>query len=535
MDALKHLVCPISPTLLPDASKRDIQKKDALLDEAATAHAKRTETVDDAIKVFGKHVRTEFAPEHDRHRQIVFFEDGEHVRTEYAPGHWRHGIIQFYKDGEWVRTEYAPGHEEHGEIRFFEDGEHVRTEYAPGHARHDQIAFFKNYEHVRTEYALGHAKYGKIKFYNNDDGYDDSEHVRTEFAPGHALHGQIIFYKNRVVVRLEFAPGHAKHGEIEVFEVGNVRTEYAPGHARHGEIKKFWDRDRKHFRIEYAPTHANHGEIGFFEDDEHVRTEYAPGHAKHGEIHFYKDAHPIYGGADPPGAVADQAAVRHLADLPSELLRCIFDDSLTDGVCCHGRALADLRLLRLEVRLEEEVRATSNYRKHVRRWYAQQRMRRKLAVERAHDRVNVLERRVFDKESRVRTLSRWPNSKLAESATQLCHELNRHPKLCMSTSRQPGGGEVSLDALRRIIRLTALVGQDACDAVSSRFGADAAAEAAADVPWNATSAVEQHPATEELRLLQNELQAAHDEAATAQAWLAPFEHRVPLFRRQARG
>ena len=94
MDALKHLVCPISPTLLPDASKRDIQKKDALLDEAATAHAKRTETVDDAIKVFakGKHVRTEFAPGHAMHGQIVFFEDGEHVRTEYAPGHWRHGI-----------------------------------------------------------------------------------------------------------------------------------------------------------------------------------------------------------------------------------------------------------------------------------------------------------------------------------------------------------------------------------------------------------------------------------------------------------
>ena len=98
---------------------------------------------------------------------------------------------------------------------------------------------------------------------------------------------------------------------------------------------------------------------------------------------------------------------------------------------------------------------------------------------------------------------------------------------------------MSLDALRRIIRLTALVGQDACDAVNSRFGADAAAEAAADVPfavsWNATPAVEQHPATEELRLLQNELQAAHDEAATAQAWLAPFENPVPLFRRQARG
>ena len=159
-----------------------------------------------------------------RHGQIEFYdENDEHVRTEYAPTHERHGEINFYENGKNVRREFASTHERHGEIDFYENGNNVRTEYASMHKQHGEIDFYENGNNVRREFAPTHMCHGQIILFEND------EHVRTEYAPMHKDHGLIAFIENGKFVRREFASTHKYHGEIEFYDENGVfvRREYA--------------------------------------------------------------------------------------------------------------------------------------------------------------------------------------------------------------------------------------------------------------------------------------------------------------------
>jgi hypothetical protein len=158
-------------------------------------HSTRANEVDHFEVVDGETVRTHttYTPAHAHHGKVCYFERGRHVRTEFAPEHPKAGAIERFdpESGVKVRIEFAASHRSHGQVVHLVAGKRVeRVEFEPQHRSHGELHVYDACERItrwpRIEFAPRHPRHGEVRYFTADGG-----RRRTEFASTHARCGEV--------------------------------------------------------------------------------------------------------------------------------------------------------------------------------------------------------------------------------------------------------------------------------------------------------------------------------------------------------